>query len=221
MLRIEFHCHTFYSDDSLTSPEQLLEACRRRRIDRVVITDHNTTDGARLAQELDPVRVIIGEEIMTRHGELLAAYVKEYVPPGLSPLETIERLREQGAFISVSHPFDRLRKGHWEVPQLLRIIPLIDAIEVFNARCLWPSYNREAIDFAYQHHLLGTVGSDAHTAGELGKASLLLPEFQDAAGLRLALTEAQQRCTLSAPWVHLASRYAAYRKKIEREKNEA
>ena len=89
MGRVEFHCHTIYSKDSLTTPDKLVDACRRKGIDRVVVTDHNAIDGALAARELDPERVIVGEEILTQGGELLAAFVREWVPPGLTPLETI------------------------------------------------------------------------------------------------------------------------------------
>jgi predicted metal-dependent phosphoesterase TrpH len=210
--RIEFHCHTSASKDSLTRPETLLEACRRKGIERVVVTDHNTIQGALRAKEIDPQRVIVGEEIMTTKGELLAAFVMEEVPPGLSPEETITRLREQGAFISVSHPFDRLRKGAWKLPDLLAIKDQVDAIEIFNARCMWPGFNHQARDFAVQHDLIGTAGSDAHTTYELGAATMLLPEFSDTDSLRQALRQVQNRVRLLAPWVHFSSRYAKWRK---------
>jgi len=216
LLRCEFHCHTIYSKDSLVTPEKLLAACNRKGIQRVVVTDHNTIAGARRAYELDPERVIIGEEILTTRGELLAFFVQEHVPPGLSPQESIQRLREQGAFISVSHPFDRLRKGAWDEANLLEIAPLVDAIEVFNARCMSPAFNQAAADFARQHNLPTTVGSDAHVLIELGKASLLLPEFRDAVGLRAVIRQGQPETSLSPPWIHFTSRYAVWYKKLFR-----
>lgn len=209
-LRVEFHCHTRFSRDSLSQLEDLLNACRKKDIDRLVITDHNTTAGAVAAYKLDTERVIVGEEIMTRGGELLAAYVREEVPPGLPAMEAIRRLRDQGAFISVSHPFDRMRSGHWRMDDLLAIAPLVDAIETFNARCMWPGFNTEARTFAEKHGLQGTVGSDAHAVFEVGKATLLAPYFEDSDSLRAALPNAEARCSLSAPWVHLTSRYAAW-----------
>lgn len=212
MLRVEFHCHTLFSKDSLTTPERLLETCRRRGIDRVVVTDHNSIAGALQARALDPQRVIIGEEIMTCKGELLAAYVQEEIPPGLTPQETIRLLREQGAVISVSHPFDHLRSGSWNLPDLLEIAPLVDAIETFNARCMWPAFNWRARRFAEDHELPGTAGSDAHAPSELGQATMLLPEFEDAEGLRQALPVAKMRARLSGPWVHFYSRYAVWKK---------
>ncbi len=92
----------------------------------------------------------------------------EEIPKGLTPQETIRRLKDQGAFISVSHPFDKLRKGGWQEADLLEILPQVDAIEVYNSRCMNPSFNREARQFAEKHDIAGTVGSDAHAAFEVG-----------------------------------------------------
>ncbi len=213
-LRVEFHCHTIVSKDSLTRPEALVAACRAKGIQRVVVTDHNSTAGALVAQKIDPERVIVGEEIMTQAGELLAAFVKEEVPAGLPPFEAIERLRAQGAFISVSHPFDIHRNGHWDEADLLEIAPLVDAIEVFNARCILNSHNDQALEFARAHSLLGTAGSDAHTAFELGKAVLIMAPFDDPASFKAALSGSQIEASLSSPLVHLTSRYAVLRKRL-------
>ena len=83
-LRTEFHCHTIFSKDSLTQPLKLVETCKRKGIDRVVVTDHNSIEGALRCKEIDPERVIIGEEIMTTQGELLVAYLSEEIPAGLA-----------------------------------------------------------------------------------------------------------------------------------------
>lgn len=217
MWRVDFHSHTRYSPDSLTSPERLVAAARRKGLDRVVVTDHNTIEGALRAKQLDPQRIIVGEEIMTTQGELLAVFVTQEVPAGLSPTEALQRLKEQGTFISVSHPFDRSRKGHWQPEQLLAILPEIDAIETFNARCMLPRFNFQAQAFANQHGLPGTYGSDAHTALELGRGSLLLPEFEDAAGLRRALRQAQvPALIMGTPLIHFSSRFAVWYKRLRR-----
>jgi len=215
MLRVEFHCHTIYSKDSLTAPQKLVQACRRKGLDRVVVTDHNTIRGAQAAHLFDPDLVIVGEEVMTEDGELLAAFVKEEVPPNLPALEAIARLREQGAFISVSHPFDEFRHGHWKPHALERIAPLVDAIEIFNARCMRDGHNHLAQSFAGAYQLLGTCGSDAHTTFELGRATMLLPEFSDPTELKNALRSVQYKNRLSSPWVHFTSRFAVWVKRMK------
>ena len=211
-VRVEFHCHTDASKDSLTRPADLVKTGRRKGLGRIVVTDHNTLAGARAAQALDPELIVVGEEIMTTRGEILAAFLTEEVPPGLEPAETIGRLRDQGAFISVSHPFDRWRSGGWREADLLEIVPLVDAIEVYNSRCMWPGFNRAAAAFARRHNLAGTVGSDAHAAFELGRSVLVTRPFTDADGLRAALAASTADVHWSPPWFHLTSRYAAIRK---------
>lgn len=215
MLKLEFHCHTNASKDSLTRPEDLVRAARKKGLDRLVITDHNSIAGAVAAQRLDPELVIVGEEIMTTRGEILAAYVTEEIPAGLTPLETIRILREQGAFISVSHPFDAWRKGGWKEADLLEIIPHVDAIEIFNSRCMDPRFNQRAMAFAEKHNLPGTVGSDAHAIFEVGKSVVWLDPFQGPDGMREVIWQAKYQMKLSPWWVHFVSTYAKRKKKMQ------
>ena len=212
MLSMEFHCHTYASKDSLTHPADLIAAARRKNIDRVVITDHNSITGAREAQAIDPELIIIGEEIMTTKGEILAAFVQEEVPAYLTPQETIRLLKEQGAFISVSHPFDEMRKGGWMENDLLDILPFVDAMEVYNSRCMLPRFNRRAGLFAREHSIAGTVGSDAHAAFEVGRSLLLLDQFTGPEELCQIIRGAKMRVKWSPWWVHFVSRYASMQK---------
>ena len=214
MISVDFHSHTFASKDSLTSSERFVAAARRKNLNRVVVTDHNGIAGAQATYLLDPERIIVGEEIMTTKGEILAAFVREEIPRGLTPQETIKRLRDQSAFISVSHPFDSWRNGAWRLEDLLEITPLVDAIEIFNARCTNSTDNQKALDFAREYHLSGTAGSDAHAAFELGKARLLLPEFSGPDELRKVIGEGRVQGGLSPIWVHFASSYARWRKMV-------
>jgi predicted metal-dependent phosphoesterase TrpH len=211
---VDFHCHTCQSKDSLTTPARLLAVMRRKGLDRVVVTDHNSITGARAAHTLDVDRIIIGEEIMTTRGEILAAFVTEEIPRGLSPQETIKRLREQRAFISIAHPFDSWRNGAWKKEDLIEIASLVDAIEIFNARCTNAEDNRRAAEFALQVHLPGTAGSDAHAAFELGNTRLVLPEFEGPDALRMVISQGQIKGGLSPFWVHFVSFYARWRKMV-------
>ena len=213
MIRAEFHCHTNASQDSLTRPKDLVAAARRKGLDKLVVTDHNSTVGALEAKEIDPDLVIVGEEIMTTKGEILAAFVLEEIPAGLTPDKTISLLKQQNAFISVSHPFDSMRKGGWEEKDLLDILPQVDAIEVFNSRCMMPRFNRQAREFAEKHGVAGTVGSDAHAAFEVGRSVLLLDQFEGPDEMRRVIRQAKARVKWSPWWFHLTSRYASIKKK--------
>jgi len=210
-LRIDFHCHSNFSRDSLTKPEMLVKMCLRKGLERIVVTDHNTIDGALEAHRLDPIHIIIGEEIMTTHGEILAVYVKESIPTGLPPLKTIQMLRDQGAFISISHPFDQMRKGSWSMKDILSILPYVDAIEGFNARIMTHDANKKALSFAKEHDLAITAGSDAHAAFELGAASIWMDPYKDVEELKINIKNGILTSKRSPWWVHLISSYAKYR----------
>ncbi len=194
LMRVEFHCHTAISRDSSNRLPQLLRVARQRGLDRLAITDHNTIVNALKAKEMDPELVIVGEEIKTTRGELLAYFVTRGVPKNVTPMAAIELLKQQNAFISVAHPFDYRRSG-WTEAELEEILPFLDAIEVFNSRCFNPSANREALEFAEFNGMAKMVGSDAHSQVELGLATLTLPRFNSADELRQVIRQAQL-CTL-------------------------
>jgi predicted metal-dependent phosphoesterase TrpH len=219
-LNVELHSHTFWSKDCVVPFEAILRICEMRKIDRIAITDHNTTEGALRMQKLAPDRVIVGEEIMTTKGELLGYFMTQSVPAGLSPKETIARLRGQGAAISVSHPFDQFRKGAWDEPDLRDIMHLVDAIEIFNARCILSEDNRKATQFAKTHGLLGTAGSDAHSRVEYGRTLTQLAQFHDAQSFLESLKQANYVERYSAFYVHLHSSTAKWSRKLGLRKRE-
>ncbi len=204
MLKVDFHTHTHYSADSITSIEKLIAAARARGLDRVVVTDHNTLSGAHEAWRTAPDLVIPGEEVQTTEGEFLAAFVTEEVPRGLEPAEALKRLRDQGAFISISHPFDPQRSG-WSRATLDIIAPQVDAIETGNGRVLMVEYNLQAAVYAEGLGLPGNAGSDAHHQSEIGRMYTLLPEFNDTETLKTAMRSAQVRGRVSCALVHLYS----------------
>jgi predicted metal-dependent phosphoesterase TrpH len=211
-LKVDFHVHTEFSKDSLTRIPDLLKAAKAAGLDRVVITDHNNLEGAKRACELAPDFFIPGEEVLTDRGELLAAFVTRAVPRGTPWREAIAQLREQGAFISVSHPFDLQRYG-WLPEQLEELAGEVDALEVLNARCLAQTINDQALNLAQVKGLAGTAGSDAHSLREVGQAHMVLSEFRTAEELKQVIRQGRAEGGLSSPWVHFSSMFAKMVKK--------
>ena len=165
-LKVEFHCHTAASMDSNNYLTRLLDAARQHGLDRLAITDHNTIRAALKAKKMAPELIIVGEEVRTRQGELIAYYLSEEIPAGLEAWQTIEKFKEQDACISIPHPFDRQRSG-WDLHEIESILPDLDGIEIFNSRCFDLSANQKAKEFAQNKDLAALVGSDAHSCFEL------------------------------------------------------
>jgi len=210
-MKIDLHVHTCYSPDSLTSPEAVIAACRRRGLDKIAITDHNTIAGALALRELAPELVIVGEEIKTSRGEVIAFFIEEEVPARLSLEETIACLRDQGAIIGVPHPLDRLRREAMGLEALLTIIDRVDCLEGFNARCILPGDNRRALALACERGLPVTAGSDAHSPMEIGAAYVEMPPFASKEDFLPSLRQARLGGHLSCPLVHLISTWAKLR----------
>ena len=213
LIRAEFHCHTVYSPDSLVELGALLKDCDERGIDKIAITDHGSMQGALKAHQMAPERVIVAEEIATFEGEILGYFMTEEIPQGLPAVEVVRHLRGQGAFISLAHPFDPHRSW-WTEKTLDQILPYVDGLEVFNARCLREEYNQAAYEFALEHGKALMAGSDAHTLKELGRATMTMPRFDDAEGLRAAAREATISGELSGLYVHMVSTFARVAKKF-------
>lgn len=215
LMRMDMHLHTRHSFDCLSPPAAVLQAARARGIDRLVVTDHNEIRGALELKELDPERVLVGEEIRTREGfELIGVLLTELIPAGTPAREVCRRIREQGGVVYVPHPFDVARSGAGRA--LDDLSSLVDVVEVHNARCWLPAFDRRAREWAERHGKLMGGGSDAHTPRELGRGLVELPAFEPTRdGLLEALRSAVVvRRRRSSPLVRVASTYAKLRKRF-------
>lgn len=190
---VDLHCHTSASFDSLASPRSVVAAAVRRGLTHLAITDHDRIDGALEARDAAPegLTIIIGEEIRTRDGDLIAVFLSRAVPPGMPAADTIAAVREQGGLVGMPHPFDRFRgsisKGQ-EEDALRELASGVDWIEAWNARLLVGDGNARAADLARSVGRPGVAVSDAHTTVEVGVAFTMLDGEPDtAASLRTSL----------------------------------
>ena len=214
IVKVDFHVHSRASRDSLTDGEKLYRRARELGLGKLILTDHNTISGALELQKVHPDDVIVGEEILTTKGEILAFFVREELPKGIEPLEALQRLKAQGAFISLSHPYAMSRHG-WTESEMEEMLPYLDAIEGYNARN-FPKMNRAAVRFAADHRISFTAGSDAHGIRELGAMGLELPDFRTPEELRAALRSARVFGKESPLLVRWYSRRAVLWKKLRK-----
>ncbi len=199
-MRVDLHTHTWYSPDGMLEPERLLDLAKRRGLHAVAVTDHNRLTHIRSG---DPL-VIPGEEVRTGKGELIGLFLTEEIPPGLSPEETADRIREQGGLVLIPHPFDLFR-FRTAAPLLGYKPRKDDLLEVLNARYVCKSFEERAFEYAERWGLPKVGGSDAHTPVEVGRAWTEVPEFSDAEELYSHLRKGRTHPAgkLSPPWVHL------------------
>ncbi len=121
--------------ESVTEPAKAVEAARKKKLDVLCITDHNTIQGAIIAKKRAVgIDVVIGEEISSADGEILALFIQDEIKPMLGAPETIDLIHDQGGIAIAAHPFSP------QCPSLGKKICYLklDGVEVFNA------YHRDA-----------------------------------------------------------------------------
>jgi predicted metal-dependent phosphoesterase TrpH len=214
LLRIDLHVHTWGSWDCLSDPERVLERAAERGVRRIAITDHNEVDVALEMARRYPDRVIPGEEVRTAEGvDVIGLYLSDRIPEGTSAEEACERVHSMGGLAYLPHPFARGKGGSGRLAEALT--PLVDIVEVFNARLHPTSLNTPAADLASRWDRPSGAGSDAHSLWEVAGAYVELPDHpNDPLALVRALKDGSVQGR-SAPWaVHLISTWAKIRRKL-------
>jgi predicted metal-dependent phosphoesterase TrpH len=181
--RADLHMHTTASDGWPTPHELVDHAARRARLDVIAVTDHDTIEGALRAREHAAKRarfhVIVGEEVSSRDGHIVALFLERRVRPGMSAAATVHAIHDQGGLAIAAHPFWRTQRRSrtvqvhgvgWLAAELD-----FDAIEVENATPGFYLFNQLA------HRLNLGLGaaelgcSDAHILDAVGRAYTEFP----------------------------------------------
>jgi predicted metal-dependent phosphoesterase TrpH len=182
----DMHLHSLYSDGTVGVAQLLDHVERATTLDLIAITDHERIDGALRARELHAAGdysfdLVVGEEITTRRGHLLALFIEQRIP-ALRPLdETIERIHDQGGLAIAAHPLAPLTPSLGPRSLLQRHADpsparRLDAIEMVNPSAAGRSRGaaRRSLN-ANTLHLPEVGNSDAHVLDGVGTAWTWFP----------------------------------------------
>lgn len=175
----DLHCHSHFSADGVSTPEQMVTAARSRGLAGFAITDHNTCEAVDYFRSrgflrgdgypVEELLIVPGVEVSTAEGHLLCLGVAEFPrmvgEPAAAVCAEVHRL---GGVAIPAHPYDKYRSGIRE--GTLDRLPL-DAIEVFNAASTRRHYNTLAAAYAARRNLPGIAASDSHHPDALGRAT--------------------------------------------------
>jgi predicted metal-dependent phosphoesterase TrpH len=181
--RADLHMHTTASDGWPTPQELVDHAMRRASLNVIAVTDHDTIEGALRAREHAAKRarlhVIVGEEVSSRDGHIVALYLERRIRPGMSAAATIDAIHDQGGLAIAVHPF-------WRTERVARSRPVhgvgwlaaeldFDGIEVENATPGFYVFNQLAhrLNLGLGAAELGS--SDAHILDAVGRAYTEFP----------------------------------------------
>jgi predicted metal-dependent phosphoesterase TrpH len=175
--------HTTVSDGWPTPKELVEHAARRAKLDVIAVTDHDTIEGALRAREHAAKRarfhVIVGEEVSSRDGHIVALFIERRVRPGMSAAATVDAIHDQGGLALAVHPF-------WRTQRMARTGPVhgvgwlaadldFDAVEVENATPGFYLVNQLAHRLNLGLGAADVGSSDAHILDAVGRAFTEFP----------------------------------------------
>lgn len=107
----DLHIHSIYSQDATTTVRAILKQASDVGLNVIAITDHDEIRGSIEAQQLAPkygIEVIPAAEVSTKDGHLVALFIKDLPPAGLSITDTLLHIGKQGGIAIAPHPFNNL-----------------------------------------------------------------------------------------------------------------
>lgn len=182
----DLHIHTALGDGMAELPELLAYVEEQTDLDLIAVTEHDQVEAALRLRELHArgrycFDVVVGAEVTTLEGHLLALFVEEPIP-SLRPLaRTIDLIHRQGGLCVVPHPLSPLTRsiGRNGIERIVRRRAdglWFDGIELANPSPAGriTAARARALN-ATRYHLPEVGGSDAHFLPTVGCARTLFP----------------------------------------------
>jgi predicted metal-dependent phosphoesterase TrpH len=189
--RADLHMHTTCSDGT-ANPWQVARVLANSDMAVAAVTDHDTIEGALRVREALAGRgpeIIVGTEVSSADGHILALFVDHSIPKGRSARETVDLIHERGGLAIAAHPYFPIQS----LGRLAGSLPF-DAVEIANGTLFGEPANRRARWALAASARAVTGGSDAHILAAVGHVQTLFPG-RTAADLRAAIERGQTRAT--------------------------
>ena len=211
--KADLHIHSTHSDGLATPEEIVAYAATRTDLKVIAVTDHNTIEGSLRAREAafehPGLEVVVGSEITSKWGHILGLYLTEDVRAGLSAVDTIAAINDQGGIAIIAHPFANRAFGPFGLKSLGDKIDEVafQAMEVYNSSPYLVLANRLAAKaFAAGQGIAATGGSDAHVLKAVGRGYTLF-RGTTAAELRRSIEELETSAVAQRGGMSIALRY--------------
>jgi predicted metal-dependent phosphoesterase TrpH len=196
--RADLHIHTVASDGLADVVSIIEDVSRRGDLDLIAVTDHERIDAALAGRSIArdrglPIEVVVGEEVTTLGGHLLALFVERPIKPYRTLGRTIAAIHEAGGIAIPAHPLVPypLCAQAWVLRRLFddpddAVRP--DALETFNPTALGRPWHDRVVRFADEHRLARIGNSDAHALEAVGAGWTTYPG-RSGDDLRAAIAE--------------------------------
>ncbi len=162
-MKMDLHIHSKHSHDSGSDPRKVLKVARRKELDAIALTDHNTMAAyEHLPHPSRTIGIVLvrGMEVATECGDVIGLFLTEEVQ-SRQFRTVVDEIRDQGGLVVLPHPCRRSCDPRG-------LLHTVDLIEVINARSR-DGENAEAWKMSREFRIPPVTGSDAHTYFEIGR----------------------------------------------------
>ena len=170
-MKADLHIHSNYSNDGVSTVEEIVNTAVEKGFGCIAITDHNNFEAYEKVKDNGKVIFIPGIEVSSKEGHILAYGIDRDIPRDMSIKDTIDAIHEAGGVAFAAHPY-RWWSGLGEKNTLDYEF---DGVEALNARSVSGS-NKRSLKLATRIGKPISAGSDAHTPEFIGEGYV---EFSD------------------------------------------
>lgn len=187
-MKFDLHVHSKYSYDSFSEPSQILKVAKKRGLDGVAITDHDSFRAHTGLKKLKypGMLVIPGTEIKTDRGDVIGLFIDAEIKSKLFE-DVVKEIADRGGISVLPHPYRRKCDP-------AGLTGIVDLLEVVNSRSR-TTENEDARALAHKFHKKAVAGSDAHNYFEIGMARTEIHDsINSLEELKVALLTGDQTC---------------------------
>jgi hypothetical protein len=176
----DLHIHSMYSYDGTASISAILKyVADFTDLNVIAITDHDSMEGVPEALDLAPyynLEVIPGCEVSSKDGHVLCLFIERPIPPGLTLLETVLMVGNQGGICIAAHPMAKgVNSLRFEtIRQVLKhpvASKILVGVEAFNGGLVYTRGNLSVQQESNSLPLAQLGNSDAHILQMIGQGA--------------------------------------------------
>lgn len=195
---VDLHLHEkTCSSDSFLSLDEIVSEARRRGLDGVCITDHDSMGLRDYAEDYarrTGFPIFVGVEYFSLQGDITAWGIDTFPDHRIDAQDFIDQVNRSGGFCVSCHPFRNNNRG---LEENLGSVQGLHGVEVLNGSTTLEA-NRTALQWCRRLGLQPIGSSDAHVTKQVGKYATWLPQRVETVEELAALLRSQP--VLPAMW---------------------
>ena len=172
---IDLHMHEMrYSKDSFLSLEEIVAIAKKKGLDGICITDHDSMGLRQYAAEYSKrmeFPIFVGIEFYSLQGDIIAFGIDDYPDHRVDAQEFIDSVKKMGGVCYAAHPFRNNKRG---LEEHLGCVRGLDGIEVLNGSTLKDACEKAAV-YARALNLIPVGASDCHVPEKVGVYATYFP----------------------------------------------